>query len=115
MKVVLYYPWIYLKGGIEKVILEIVKRSRHEWTIFTNHFDSENSYEEFKYFNIVVLKQVPVKRDIISVFKLILNLFSFPYKLIDKFAWKYYEKVYVNSKEVKRRVIQGGLSKVEKL
>jgi hypothetical protein len=43
MKVALYYPWVYLTSGAERTILELTGRSRHEWTIFTNRFEPENT------------------------------------------------------------------------
>lgn len=61
-KIALYHPWVYLKGGAERVILEIATRSKHKWTIFTNHYDSVNTFPEFKELDIVELKKVSVKR-----------------------------------------------------
>lgn len=67
MKVAVYYPWVYLTSGVERTILEIVKRSKHTYTIFTNHLDKENTYREFKNFEVVELSRVPVERSIPSV------------------------------------------------
>ncbi len=47
MKIAAYYPWIYLKGGAERALLETVTRSRHEWTLYTNHFEPEATFPEF--------------------------------------------------------------------
>jgi len=69
MKIALYYPWVYLKSGVEKTILETVKRSRHQYTIFTNHYDSNGTYPEFKKYKVVELKKIPVNRTILSVIK----------------------------------------------
>ena len=69
MRIAIYYPWIYLTSGVERVILEIVKRSKHEYTIFTNHFDRGNTYKEFKKLNVVELKKISVSRDVKSVAK----------------------------------------------
>jgi glycosyltransferase involved in cell wall biosynthesis len=69
MKVALYYSSIYLKGGIEKVILETIKRSRHQWTIYTSHYDSANTYADFKNYEVIELAKIPVTRDICSVLK----------------------------------------------
>lgn len=66
MKIALYYPWIYLKSGVERTILETVKRSRHQYTIFTNHYDKEGTYTEFKDLNVIQLKKIPVRRNIFS-------------------------------------------------
>lgn len=74
MKIALYYPWIYLKSGVERTILEIVKRSKHEYTIFTNHYDKKNTYPEFRKYKVVELKKAPVDRGIASVFKAALTI-----------------------------------------
>jgi len=62
MRIAIYYPWVYLTSGVERTILEICKRSKNEYTIFTNHFDKLNTYPEFSCFDIVKLKQVSVER-----------------------------------------------------
>ena len=62
MKVVLYYPWIYLLGGTERTILEIVRHSRHQWTICTNHYDRDKTYPELKQLGIQEVSRVSVKR-----------------------------------------------------
>lgn len=67
MKIALYQPWIYLYGGIERSIVELVKRSRHQWTIFTGHYEPENTFPEFAEFNIKELSHLSVKRDMASV------------------------------------------------
>ena len=67
MKVALYYPWIYLKSGVERTILETVKRSKHEYTIFTNHYDKKGTYHEFKNLKVLELRKIPVRRNIVSV------------------------------------------------
>ena len=67
IKVALYYPWIYLTSGAERTILELSGRSRHDWTIFTNHYDPQHTFPEFSKRRIVVLGHVPVKRSLVSV------------------------------------------------
>lgn len=69
MKVALYYPWIYLKSGVERTILETVGRSKNEFVIYTNHYDKEGTYPEFKKLNVIELKKVPVARNILSVIR----------------------------------------------
>ena len=62
-QVALYYPWIYLRGGAERNILELVRRSRHEYTVFTNHVNFEQTYPEFRTLErLVVLDRVPMER-----------------------------------------------------
>jgi len=47
-KIVLFHPWIYLQGGAERVVLEILKRSKHQIQIFTLIYDEEHTFQEFK-------------------------------------------------------------------
>jgi len=75
MRIALYYPWIYVKGGVGRTILEIKKRSRHEWTIFTSHFNRETSYPEFNDFEVIELKRVPVRRTYFAVLKAGITIF----------------------------------------
>lgn len=75
MKVALYYPWIYLKSGVEKTILELTNRSRHSWTIFTSHFEPDSTYPEFKEKEVIELRRIPVKRSYPSVLKAAVTIF----------------------------------------
>ena len=62
-RVALYYPWIYVRGGAERVVLEIVRRSRHQHTVFTNYVDYAQTFPEFRSLeNLVQLARVPVER-----------------------------------------------------
>ncbi len=67
MRVAAYYPWIYLTGGAERVLIEVTGRSRHDWTIFTNHFDREATFPEFRDRKVVTLPSVSVDRKLSSV------------------------------------------------
>ena len=67
MRIAAYYPWVYLMSGVERTILEIALRSRHEFTIFTHHYDREHTYPEFKSLQVVQLPRVSVKRSMASV------------------------------------------------
>lgn len=64
LKIALYYPYLYLRSGVERTILEIVKRSTHDWMIFTNHYEPESTYPDFKHLKhkIVELKRISVNR-----------------------------------------------------
>jgi len=61
MKVAYYYPWIVSKGGAEKVLLETLKGSEHDFTVFTFNYDKENTFEELKEFNIQSLSKKNIK------------------------------------------------------
>ncbi len=62
MRIALYYPWVYLRSGVERMILELVNRSRHDWTIFTSHYYPDQTFPEFRKLNIVELSLVSVSR-----------------------------------------------------
>ncbi|MDY6773842.1 MAG: glycosyltransferase [Candidatus Nanohaloarchaea archaeon] len=55
MKLALYHPWIKSKGGAEKVLLETLKRSEHEVTLFTLYYDPDRTFEEFEKYDVEVL------------------------------------------------------------
>jgi len=67
VNVAIYYPWIYLKGGAERALLEMVRHSRHDWTIYTNHFDAGSTFADFADLPVVRLPTVPVTRNIAAV------------------------------------------------
>lgn len=62
MKIALYFPWLCAKGGIERVILEHVKRSKHNFTIFTNIYEPEHTFSEFKDFDVKVIGKLKSKK-----------------------------------------------------
>lgn len=62
LNLAIYYPWLYLKSGGERTILELISRSRHNWTIITNRYERESTYPGLKAVSIVQLGPVSVKR-----------------------------------------------------
>lgn len=62
MKIAIYHPWIYVKSGLERTIMEIKKRSRHDWTIYTSHYDREATYPELQSMGVIELGRVSVQR-----------------------------------------------------
>ncbi|HWB67955.1 MAG TPA: glycosyltransferase [Mycobacteriales bacterium] len=63
MKLALYHPWIYVTGGIERTLLHIVSRSRHDWTLYTHHYDSASTFPGLRDARVVVVEpQVSVRR-----------------------------------------------------
>lgn len=54
---------------MERTILETVRRSRHNWTIYTNHYDLQGTFPEFADLNVVELPRIPVDRGFLSVAK----------------------------------------------
>ena len=69
MKIAVYYPWIHLHGGIERTMLELFERSKHDWTIYTSHYAPQDVYPGFGHLKVVQVKPVTIKRDIASVMK----------------------------------------------
>ena len=76
MKFALYQPWIYVKGGLERSLLELVSRSRHQWRIYTSHYDQHNTFSEFSRYNVTQLGAVSVSRTISSVFRSALKVLT---------------------------------------
>ena len=52
MRFALYHPWIYLTSGIERSILELLGRSRHDWTVWTHHFSPTTTYPELADYDV---------------------------------------------------------------
>ncbi|MBE0428988.1 MAG: glycosyltransferase [Thermoleophilia bacterium] len=75
MRIALYYPWIYLRSGIERMMLELVSRSRHDWVIFTSHYNPDQTYPEFRKLPVVELSRVPVDRGYFPVGKAAMTIF----------------------------------------
>ena len=71
MKIALYYPYIHLRSGVERTILEILKRSRHEWHVFTNFYDRGSTYAAFRDFEdkITELNRISVKRSYVNTLR----------------------------------------------
>lgn len=62
LKVALYIPWIYQRGGVERTFLEIIKKSGHDWTVFTHRFEPQGTFPEFSALKVVQVGKVPLKR-----------------------------------------------------
>jgi glycosyltransferase involved in cell wall biosynthesis len=67
LRVAHYYPWVYLTSGVERVLLQILQRSRHRTTLLTNHFDRDNTYPELLSLPVTEMTHVSVRRRISSV------------------------------------------------
>ena len=67
MKVAVYHPWVYLKGGAERTLLELMRRSRHEWVLLTNHFEPESTFPDFSEVTVIELARVSVRRNVWTV------------------------------------------------
>jgi len=67
LKIAVYHPWIYLRGGIERVFVELAKRSRHELTFFTSHYEPRNTFPEFAKMRVVDVGGVSVRRSFLDL------------------------------------------------
>lgn len=76
MKIAIYYPWVYLRSGVERMMMELAKRSRHDWTIFTSHYSPEQTFPEFRQLNIVELSNVSVNRGYSAVSRAALTIIT---------------------------------------
>ncbi len=69
MKFAMYQPWIYLHGGLERSLLELVSRSRHDWTIFTGHYEPANTFTGFSQLNVREVLPTSIDRSITGALK----------------------------------------------
>jgi len=64
----LYHPWIYVQGGVERVLVELLARSRHQWTIYTHHLDRAATFPELSGPEVVELDpRVSVERSLLPL------------------------------------------------
>ena len=70
MKFAVYHPWVYLTSGLERTFLELFRRSRHEWVLYTHRFQPETTYPGFADFEVVELQpRVSVRRSFVPLFR----------------------------------------------
>jgi glycosyltransferase involved in cell wall biosynthesis len=63
MRLAVYHPWVYLRGGAERILVEILERSAHEWTVYTHHHDAEATFSQLRGPEVVELTpRVSVRR-----------------------------------------------------
>jgi glycosyltransferase involved in cell wall biosynthesis len=55
MDLAIYHPWLKEKGGAEKVVLESVRRSSHDVTVYTQFYDEEETFEGFQDLEVKVI------------------------------------------------------------
>jgi glycosyltransferase involved in cell wall biosynthesis len=68
VKFSLYHPWIYLTSGVERSLLELLQRSRHDWVVYTHHFSPHSTYPELSEARIEVLSPpVSVRRSLLPL------------------------------------------------
>ena len=93
-KIALFHPWIKSKGGAEKVILELLEKSKHKFEVYTWVYDKENTFEEFKKYKIKIIAQKIGKR--LSHLHLLRGLFL-PLSLFKKIPLEKYDKFLIST------------------
>jgi glycosyltransferase involved in cell wall biosynthesis len=64
MRMAIYHPWVYLTSGIERSFVELISRSRHEWTIYTHHHDPDATFPQLAEHDVVELTpSISVRRE----------------------------------------------------
>jgi glycosyltransferase involved in cell wall biosynthesis len=64
MRLAVYGSWIYLKGGIERTLVELFRRSRHDWTLYTHAYDAEGTFPELASKVVELTPRVSVERSL---------------------------------------------------
>ena len=57
IKIALLVPWIKSKGGVERVVLEILKNKKYDVTVFTFGYEAKKTFGEFGAYRIVRLAE----------------------------------------------------------
>jgi len=96
-KIALFHPWIKSLGGAEKVVLELLEKSKHKIDIYTWVYDKENTFEEFKKFKINVI--VPKFCKKLSRFHILRGLFL-PLSLFKRIPLEKYDKFLISTSGV---------------
>jgi glycosyltransferase involved in cell wall biosynthesis len=178
VKAAVYYPWVYVKGGAERMLVEMIRRSRHDWTLYTNHFEPDATFPELRDVRVVRLPEISVRRNIVQVARAGMTLLTQSleldgssslfvvseglgnllairarvptscicltplkvaydrvtrdaffhnrfrphyriafelYKAFERPAWKRYRRIFCNSEEVKRRLLEARLVENERV
>jgi glycosyltransferase involved in cell wall biosynthesis len=96
-KIALFHPWLKSKGGAEKVVLELLKKSKHKIDVYTWVYDKENTFEEFEKYNVkVIAPKISQKLSRLYV----LRGFLFPLGLLKKIPLKDYDKLLISTSGV---------------
>lgn len=68
MRFSMYHPWVYLTGGAERLLLEVMQRSRHDWVLHTHRFDADSTFPGFRDLEVLPLKNsVSIRRSLLPL------------------------------------------------
>ncbi|MCK5624630.1 glycosyltransferase family 4 protein [Candidatus Pacearchaeota archaeon] len=101
-KIALFHPWIKSRGGAEKVVLEILEKSKHKIDLYTWVYDKENTFKEFKKYKIKVLN--PKWGEKISRYHILRGLF-FPISIFKKIPLERYDRFLISTSGLAEFVI----------
>jgi glycosyltransferase involved in cell wall biosynthesis len=76
LRVAIYHPAVYLMGGAERVLAQLVRRSRHRYTILTNHFEPDRTFPELSGCEVVELPWISVERRLVPTIEAIATLLA---------------------------------------
>lgn len=93
-KIALFHPWIKSRGGAEKVILELLEKSKYDFDVYTWAYDEENTFEEFRKYKINIISPKFGKK--LSRFYLLRGLFL-PLSLLKKIPLEKYDKFLIST------------------
>jgi len=91
-KIAIFHPWIKSRGGSEKVLLELLKNSKHKFGIYTWAYDKEKTFSEFKNYKINLLLPKIGKK--LSRLFILRGLFL-PLGLLKKIPLEKYDKFFI--------------------
>jgi glycosyltransferase involved in cell wall biosynthesis len=89
-KIALFHPWIKSRGGAEKVVLEMLQKSKHEIDLYTWVYDKDNTFKEFQEYDVHILapkfaEKIARKYIMRGMFLLASFLKKIPLEKYDKF------------------------------
>jgi len=93
-KVALFHPWLKSRGGAEKVVLELLEKSKHQYDVYTWAYDKDNTFPGFKKYNIHVLMPNFAKK--LAKLHMLRGIF-FPLSFFRKIPLKNYDKFLISS------------------
>ena len=96
-KIALFHPWIKSKGGAERVVLELLEKSKHNFDVYTWVYDAENTFDEFKKYKINILAPKVGKK--LARSHILRGLF-FPISLFKKIPLEKYDAFLISTSGV---------------
>ncbi len=93
-RIALFHPWIKSRGGAEKVVLEMLEKSKHKIDLYTWVYDKKNTFKEFEKYDIKVLTPKLGKK--IARYHILRGLF-FPISMFKKIPLKNYDRFLIST------------------